>query len=140
MAYQRVLLPIDGSSYSHLAVSHAIRLADEHSEIIILTVMPEVPNTIGGSTHREIEREDKQKARSIIDPVCEQVSAEGLTCKPVVVMSNHPASAILHVAKENNVDVIVMGSRGRSTLEELVLGSVTHQVVSETALPVLVVG
>ena len=140
MAYQRVLMPVDGSPHSLLAVSHAIKLAAPDGEVIVLTVAPEVPNTIGGSTHKELVREEHDWAEGVINPICDQVRAAHIGCVKVVKTSNHPDQAILYVAKEYKVDVIVMGSRGRSTLEELVLGSVAHHVVSQTALPVMVVG
>lgn len=140
MAYQCVLLPVDGSPHSLLAVRHAMQLVNPDGEIIVLTVAPEVPSTIGGDSHKELVREEHQWAEGVIDPVCEQVSAAGITCVKLIKDSNHPEKAILQVAKDRKVDVIVMGSRGRGSLKELVLGSVAHEVVSKTPLPVMIVG
>ena len=53
--------------------------------------------------------------------------------------NGRPASAIIKVADEVNADVIVLGRRGRGGVAELVLGSVSHEVVLQTKRAVLVI-
>ncbi|MFP3165232.1 MAG: universal stress protein, partial [Acidianus sp.] len=61
------------------------------------------------------------------------VEAEG------VILEGDPASAILEYANKNNVDLIVTGSRGLSTLKRVFLGSVSTRLVQEAKIPVMVV-
>ena len=48
MAYNRILLPVDGSEHSMHAVAHAVSLVREGGEIVVATVLPPIPNVIGG--------------------------------------------------------------------------------------------
>lgn len=54
-------------------------------------------------------------------------------------LEGDPAKVILEMAKEVSADVIVMGSRGHSALDELLLGSVAHKVTTKTTVPVILV-
>ncbi len=49
MAYNRILLPVDGSEHSMHAVANAVELSCATSEIIVATVLPPIPNVIGGA-------------------------------------------------------------------------------------------
>ncbi|MGV2947877.1 universal stress protein, partial [Acinetobacter sp. AGC35] len=59
---------------------------------------------------------------------------------PVVeLLQGSPAEVILKYAKQQEVDVIIIGSRGLGGIREFVLGSVSHNVVQSARIPVLVV-
>jgi nucleotide-binding universal stress UspA family protein len=58
---------------------------------------------------------------------------------PTELIEGSPAEAIINVAKTRGSSVIVMGSRGLSSMAELMLGSTSHKVVSHAACPVLIV-
>ena len=58
---------------------------------------------------------------------------------PTELIEGSPAEAIINVAKTRGSSVIVMGSRGLSTIAELMLGSTSHKVVSHASCPVLIV-
>ena len=111
MAYNRILLPVDGSEHSMHAVAHAVSLVREGGEIVVATVLPPIPNVIGGDARKEAEEAVKTS------------TAEG----------------IIETAEDMKCDLIVMGSRGRSDIEGLLLGSVTHKVLTLATVPVLVV-
>lgn len=55
------------------------------------------------------------------------------------IIEGDPATSIIKTAEEEGYDVIVMGKRGMGILEELVMGSVTHKVVNQSKIPVIVV-
>ena len=65
-------------------------------------------------------------------------AAVGLDVEPVV-LNGHPSSVIVKFAKENDVDLIVTGTLGKSGIEELLLGSVADGVIRHAPCPVLVV-
>ncbi|MNY55760.1 Stress response protein NhaX [compost metagenome] len=72
------------------------------------------------------------------DEVKGRLEAEGLNAT-VELLQGSPAEVILNYAKEQGVDVIVIGSRGLGGIREFVLGSVSHNVVQSARIPVLVV-
>ena len=61
-----------------------------------------------------------------------------MPCGTVVVVDDHPYHAIIDTARENDCDLIVMGSHGHGGIKRLMLGSETTRVLSHTKIPVLV--
>lgn len=72
------------------------------------------------------------------EEVKSRLEAEGLNAT-VELLQGSPAEIILNYAKEQDADVIVIGSRGLGGIREFVLGSVSHNVVQSARIPVLVV-
>lgn len=72
-----------------------------------------------------------QKAQDVIGKIPGEIHTE--------LIEGSPAEAIINVAKTRGSTVIVMGSRGISTIAELVLGSTSHKVTSHAPCPVLIV-
>lgn len=140
MLYNRILLPVDGSEHSMHAVIQATHLARAGGgEVIVMTVMPEIPGVIGGDARKEAEEAVAEEARLLTDPVIEIFTKENIPCKMKVIFASSPANGIVKAADEMKCDIVVMGSRGRNELEGLFLGSVTHSVLTQVTVPVLVV-
>lgn len=74
-----------------------------------------------------------------LNPLAEEARKEGVDCQ-VVVRPGLPAEQILHYIREQNIDRVIMGTRGRGTLGQLLLGSVAEAVVRTSYVPVLVIG
>ena len=134
MAYNRILLPVDGSEHSMHAVAHAVSLVREGGEIVVATVLPPIPNVIGGDARKEAEEAVKNDASLITQPVMDNIA-----CREKIVLHTSTAEGIIETAEDMKCDLIVMGSRGRSDIEGLLLGSVTHKVLTLATVPVLVV-
>ncbi|MEM4422438.1 universal stress protein, partial [Pyrobaculum sp.] len=79
------------------------------------------------------------KAQKIASEAAEALKSQGVALEEVAVRSGTPATEILNYAEEKGVDLIVMGSRGLSALQRLVLGSVSQAVASRARVPVLIV-
>lgn len=139
MLYNRILLPVDGSEHSMHAVVHAIHLARQGGEIIIITVLPPIPSVIGGEARKEAEADVVKDSQLITQPVADIIAKENLPCHAKTIFANSPANGIVKAISELNADIVVMGSRGRNDLEGLFLGSVTHRVLTVSEVPVLVV-
>ena len=131
MAYNRILLPVDGSEHSMHAVAHAVSLVREGGEIVVATVLPPIPNVIGGDARKEAEEAVKTDASLI--------AKDNIACREKIVLHTSTAEGIIETAEDMKCDLIVMGSRGRSDIEGLLLGSVTHKVLTLATVPVLVV-
>ena len=76
MAYNRILLPVDGSEHSMHAVAHAVSLVREGGEIVVATVLPPIPNVIGGDARKEAEEAVKTDASLITQPVMDVIAKD----------------------------------------------------------------
>ncbi|MGC8994024.1 MAG: universal stress protein, partial [Pyrobaculum sp.] len=124
----KILIAYDGSDHAKKAVEHAVALAKAFGASIHIITVATDPSQIS-----------LEKARRIAGEAAKAVQSQGLQVEEVAVRSGTPADEILNYAEEKEVDLIVMGSRGLSALQRLVLGSVSQAVVSRARVPVLVV-
>ena len=76
MAYNRILLPVDGSEHSMHAVAPAVSLVREGGEIVVATVLPPIPNVIGGDARKEAEEAVKTDASLITQPVMDVIAKD----------------------------------------------------------------
>jgi nucleotide-binding universal stress UspA family protein len=85
--------------------------------------------------------ESDKEASSNVDDAVKALVGEGIDAHGAVedTVFGHAARYITEAAKEHGADVIVMGSRGRTDVAGMVLGSTAHKVIHLTDLPVLVV-
>ena len=120
--YKKILLPTDGSKLSDKSEEHALLIAKATgAEIIALSV---VENTF----FRGLPAVNELKEKAGYDINISLRVAEG-----------HPADVILEIAKEEDVDLIVMGSSGKTGLDRFIIGSVAEKVVKGAKCAVLVV-
>ncbi len=143
--FKHLLVPTDGSALSEAAIQMTITLAVESgAKITGLHVIPEF-HVLAYGTEMIADNEDRiiQTARQRADDylgVIRRAAAEaGVECNTVAVNRAHPYEAIISVAAEQNCDLIVMASHGRSGMRALLLGSETQKVLTHTQIPVLVV-
>ena len=140
----RVLAALDFSDCSRLACAWALRFADRMGaeEILFLHVLDAVSHTDEGTSSRLGELEHSVAAmRQVVDAETMRMLDHALP-ESVVSYSTvrgEPAEAILHAATVNHVDVIVVGTHGKTGLERLVLGSVAEQVVRGARCTVITV-
>ncbi len=144
--YQKILVATDGSALSKKAVSSAIELAAlSGATLVALKVVPRYPQSYfeGGLALQaaEVSRVEKQWAeegQAIVDAVQQLAEAQGVKSKGVTAKSDLVSEAIIAAAKKNKCDLIVMASHGRRGVKRLLLGSETHQVLTHSHIPVLV--
>ena len=109
------------------------------ASIVVATVLPPIPNVIGGDARKEAEEAVKTDASLITQPVMDVIAKDNIACREKIVLHTSTAEGIIETAEDMKCDLIVMGSRGRSDIEGLFLGSVTHKVLTLATVPVLVV-
>ena len=134
--FKHILVAIDDSSDSQ-AMPAAIEVASQfNSEIIVLHVSE---HDRGRAVVYSLET--PAEATVMVGDAVKQLRALGRAAKGQVrdVAAGHVAKAIVETAEANGIDLIVMGSRGLSDVQALMLGSVSHEVMHATAMPVLVV-
>lgn len=125
--FHKILLGYDGSDDSEKAVSLAISLAQRYEAAII------VCHAFG---HMPMNSKPSE-VRRLVNPVAERLSKLGITTL-VSIPDTVPAQGILDAADEHHADLIVMGSRGRGTFANLLLGSTVERVLRYAKVPVLV--
>lgn len=125
-----VLVPVDGSDPSWAALEHAIDHYSK-SEVIVLYVV-EPP------TDSEREADKTQQTTGLLKQA-EEIAADAGIAIRTDTRVGEPAETIVEYVTENGIDAVVMGSRGRSGLSRLLLGSVAEYVVRRSPTPVAVI-
>lgn len=133
----KIMVPVDFSEPSADCLSQAVEVArlNNLSECLALHVFFD-PSVIRYEEHDEIILGQEEEA---FDKFIAPIDTNGITVKPLFEESSNVVHAVLRQAEENNVDLIVLSTRGRSQAATILLGSVTSQIMSESKIPVLVV-
>lgn len=148
---KKVLVAIDGSDKSLEAADYAATIAkDRNAILIIANVLETEPWLYGKRAYEWGSSEDLNKAyqkekeemQKVLDGVKEKAGKTGVQARTEVIMApqtTNVAAAIVRYAEDEKVDLIVVGTRGRSGLTRMLLGSVASGVVTYAHCPVLVV-
>ncbi|MGO4393287.1 universal stress protein [Variovorax sp. M-6] len=142
--FNHILVPIDGSDTSMLAVSKASGLALAFgSRITLIHVVDNYPFIGVGADYALGQNEYLAAATSSANAALARgvaaLAAEGLHSDQRVIDGHVVHEGIVDTAIAIGADLIVMGSHGRSGIEKLLLGSVTQRVLQDAKCPVLVV-
>ena len=139
--FRNILVAVDGSPDSELALGHAVDLArSQHSKLTLITAVIAPPATaylgINGLLPPR-SGDPCTDAQKVLRAAARRVPED----QPVTtVLSQDPIrAAILRQVKEGRHDLVVMGSRGRGALRSAALGSVSHYVLNHSPAPVLIV-
>lgn len=138
--FKKILLPVDGSKNSLLAKRNAIALATAmESKILLVYITGAIPAIITGKPREEAVKAQQEEADLVLAPYRAFLIEHKVPYNELVVPSFNAGDEICKIAREESCDLIVMGSRGLSDLEGMVMGSVTHRVLARCSIPVLVV-
>ena len=135
---KKILLAYDGSDPAKKALATALDLAQKYAaELFVLTVAQ--PPDFGEDVETEaIIENSRNYHQRILAPVKDLVATSRVTAQFEVAVG-HPAEQIIYHADRYQVDLIVLGHRGKSLFRRLLLGSVTKQVTQYADRTVLVV-
>ena len=141
--YDDVLLATDGSEAAERAAEHAteISLRFDARLHVLYAVSPSLPEVMSSEDVESALKDATDVGEELVEGVAGTARDEGVDAVARV-EQRAPHEAILEYAEENDVDLIVMGSRGRSerSLRDRLLGGVSAKVVSTSEKPVLTVG
>ncbi len=139
--YNRILLPLDGSPLAEQALPHAIAMAERfQSELVLLRVLiplPRPPTTAEAALQRA-EEATAVFVREYLERVAAGVQERGITVQ-MITIEGRPHWQIIQYAETNQVDLIVMCTRGQSGLSRWLMGSVSDRVARGVGVPVLLV-
>lgn len=137
--YDSILLPTDGSESMDAVIDHAIDLADVHdSTIHALYVantasLSDLPMESSWENVSDALRQQGEAAIQAIEQKAGDVPVES------TILDGSPSREIVEYSDENDIDVIVMGTHGRSGVDRLLLGSVAERVLRSAPVPVLTI-
>ena len=134
----KLLLGYDGSASAERALAFALEMTELHrAELHVLAVAR--PPDLGTEIEVEpvIERELRHY-ESVLAGMREKLAGNGVESHAEVVVG-HPAEQILRYAETHGIDHIIVGNRGRSLFERLLLGSIARQVVAHAPCNVTIV-
>lgn len=129
--YEHVLVPTDGSDGTQPAIEHGTTIADRfgatlHALSVITEGPYDSPAALEERAERAVERVERTARNDGVDVVT--TVSEGV-----------PHEEIVAYATGNDVDMIVMGTQGRTGLDRVLVGSVAEQVVRNAPMPVVTV-
>ena len=153
VALSRLLVAIDGSEQSDYALNVALKIGERFGSKIVLIhvhtptggVAPIIDPVIGSTnviippqSDSEVKVEEARAGHLLADRM-QVVLARNLECKAISKDSPDVAGEILRAAESGKYEILILGSRGRSGLKSLFLGSVSTKVAKEAKCSVLVI-
>ena len=139
--FEKVLLSIDQSPDSAKAVALACELAKVYGSQVLVVHGRDVPvvNPNPRPVAARVEHwETQDDAQQLVDTVVAELQGAGVHVRGQVLPGQgHIGNKILKVADDEGADLIILGSRGMSRLEEVMIGSVSHKIVHAATCPVV---
>jgi nucleotide-binding universal stress UspA family protein len=137
--YKKILLATDGSEHSKRAAENAINIAkcSPNSKIEVVYVIDHdkaKSEVLINWNTADIADKRKERMKDV-----EKMAKESGVSYEIKVLHGEPGPSIVEYANKNQFDIVIIGSRGLNTLQEFVLGSVSHKVAKRANCPVLIV-
>jgi nucleotide-binding universal stress UspA family protein len=137
--FKRIIVALDGSEHSYRALEYARSLADCFGATLWLVhAFPHTSDLLGYEDYEKLVAQREGAGQLILDEAHRRLGETRLAVQEELI-EEPAAEAILAVAKIRQADLIVMGTRGRSSLQGVLLGSVSNKVIHHAACPVMLV-
>jgi nucleotide-binding universal stress UspA family protein len=141
---KRILVPLDGSEFSFRAAKYAIKIAKmSKADLVCVHSVVNLPYSdyaTAGVVVKQYIDDSKKQAEKWYDEVKTMASKEGIKATSETILDVvSVADSIINYAERQNIDMIVIGTKGRTGLKRFILGSVANGVVAHAKCPVLVV-
>lgn len=139
---KNILVPIDGSKNSKLALEKAKELAKvSNGQVTVVTIVKDLSSQL-----YNLENKDKEEIRNVFKKQGKEILKEGLEvfeeCSGKIeslFINGDSAQEIINLADTGKYDLIVMGSRGLNAFSRLMIGSVSNKVLNHVSISVLIV-
>lgn len=144
--YKHILLPTDGSDHATWGKKYALELARMFQAKVTLFHGYKFLNDAALTRYHQQDskylseiREELQKNALTIVEKAQRLFEENSIPSECQIQEEIPNSAIIHYSEENEVDLIVMGTRGLGSFRSALLGSVSHYVIHHSSIPMLLI-
>ena len=136
--YERILFPTDGSEGSEIVLEHAIDLAKRYDATLEGLFVGDQRTYAGMAA--DIDREQIKEAQASVSEQALDRVRSAAEDAGVDVETTHtsgvPAEKIVEVVEEDDADLVVMGTHGRTGIRRALLGSVAENVVRQSPVPI----
>lgn len=142
--YRKILIATDGSENTKKAISYGLEIARisgakvytlyvvDMSSFFSMSMDPMDPGY--HEMYNYLQKEGEEATRE----VKEAGNAAGIEVEEIVA-EGHPSNEIINYAKDNNIDLIVMGTLGKTGIDKFLLGGVAEKVIRNSRTPVMIV-
>ncbi len=136
--HNKILVAVDGSKYSDAALREAINISKTcNSQLFAVHVV--YLNVEYMAFGPGLEQKMEQEAAKLLEKVKATAAKENVHCETILKFDDQPYRPIIEEAKARNINLIVLGTHGRTGLEKMLLGSVAQKVIGHAPCSVLVV-
>ena len=138
--FQKIMIATDGSDCSMLAAGKGIELARLSGGKVyaVYVVSTNYLSSVGVDFYwGEIYEAFKKDGENAVNNIKEMGERVGVNVEPIV-LDGHPADELIRYAEEEEMDIVIMGTIGKTGLNKLLLGSVTGSLVRHSRVPVMV--
>lgn len=144
--YQHIMVPLDGSELAECVLPHVAAAAKGNglSKVTLVRIVTPlhmyggVESRFSPEERKRLEADSMNTARSYLEQVAKQLKDAEITAEPVVLFGN-VIDKLVDYATNNDVDLIIIATHGRSGVSRWVWGSVTDRILRSACVPVLMV-
>jgi nucleotide-binding universal stress UspA family protein len=142
--YKKVLVPLDGSTLAEFVLSHVGTVVEGcSSEITYLRVVEPAIYTDDSSPLKwqvldRINAENHKAADQYLTEIMSRIHYDNVQLRKAVIMGK-PTEGIIKYAEQNDIDLIILATHGRSGVRRLVWGSVAEHVLRTACVPILMI-
>ena len=135
---ERILVAVDGSEYCDSIIEQAISMGRICNSVIFAIHVIEIfPEALAHAPW--VEEKLSKEARETLEDIKSRIEKEDIVCETIIRTSGQPHKPIVEEAKEKDIDLIVMGTHGKTRLKNVLMGSVTQKVIGHAPCAVMVV-
>lgn len=143
MFFKNILVPFDGSNISKKAFEKALAIASQfETKLSVITIISSPFVVLSGiSLYRakEIQNKEEREIIQTLNVLYNRAKNKEVKFSYKVVHNSSTTSGIMTFVKANNIDLIVIGSHGRTGINKIILGSVAYSVVQHAKCTVMIV-
>lgn len=136
--YDKILVPTDGSEGASVSVDHAIEIAEKFDAEVHILYVVDVRASTAGDVWANMVGRFHEIGEDSTSAIAERLRNHGIESVKKV-LEGVPHQEINSYADGNGIDLIVMGTQGRTGLDRVLLGSTTEKVVRTSDVPVMTV-
>ena len=139
--YKNIFIATDGSEPNKEAVKHGLELAKISEAklyvgyVVDTAAFASIPMDAGWEMMYELLEKEAREATSSVSEMAKSQDIDVET----IILEGHPSHEIIEFGENNNIDLIILGTLGKSGLDRFLLGSVAEKVLRNSKVPVLVV-
>ena len=136
---QGILLPTDGSAAAAGSATHALELCEAFEATLHVINVVDLTGPWSTIESSDLLLAFEAAGKQAVDAIIERADDRDIASVQTSVISGYPAESIVDYVEQRPIDLVVMGTHGRSGIERALLGSVTEAVIGNAAVPVFTV-